>query len=54
MIDILDMRGAVVECVRLSGTQTTIATDEMAAGIYLVKMTDIKGIITTGRSVVAR
>ncbi len=54
MIDILDMRGAVVECVRLSGTQTTIATDEMAAGIYLVKMTDIKGIITTGRFVVAR
>ncbi len=53
-VDILDMRGALVECVRLSGTHTTIATDEMAAGIYLVKMTDIKGMITIGRFVVAR
>ncbi len=54
MVDILDTRGALVEGVRLSGTRTTIATDGMAPGIYLLKMTDVKGMITTGRFVVSR
>ena len=54
VIDILDTRGALVQRVSSTGTRTLIATDAMAPGMYVVRMSDDHGAITNGRFLVAR
>lgn len=54
LIDILNMRGSLVQHVRGMGPRTVLATDQMTPGIYLVRAIDVHGAITAGRFVVAR
>lgn len=54
MIDILEVRGALVRRLRQTASMTSVTTDGMSPGIYFVKVTDAAGAITTDRFVVAR
>jgi hypothetical protein len=53
-IDIFEAGGALTQHVRPTGIQTTLPTDELTPGVYVLKATDTKGGITAGRFVVTR
>ncbi len=53
-IEIFDASGAVLQRLRSSGSRTTLATDGMAPGLYLMRLTSADGLVSSGRFAVVR